>query len=87
VTPTHTLQNELFLHELIAHCPVARLAVVTGTLEFPLSEIPFRAIVDLVEDGTYKAKPAKVFRFDEIQAAHRMMESGSGPGGKLVVKL
>jgi NADPH:quinone reductase-like Zn-dependent oxidoreductase len=37
--------------------------------------------------GTYKAKPAKVFRFDEIQAAHRMMESGSGPGGKLVVKL
>jgi len=31
-----------------------------------LSEIPFQAIVDLVADGTYKAKPAKVFRFDEI---------------------
>jgi NADPH:quinone reductase-like Zn-dependent oxidoreductase len=62
-------------------------AVVTGTPEFPLSEIPFQAIVDRVADGTYKAKPAKVFRFDEIQAAHRLMESGGGPGGKLVVKL
>ena len=62
-------------------------AVVTGTPLFPLSEIPFQAIADRVADGTYKAKPAKVFRFDEIQAAHRLMESSSGPGGKLVVKL
>jgi len=52
-----------------------------------LSEIPFQAIVDGVADGTYKAKPARVFRFDEIQTAHRLMESDSGPGGKLVVKL
>jgi NADPH:quinone reductase-like Zn-dependent oxidoreductase len=62
-------------------------AVVTGTPEFPLSEIPFQAIVDRVLEGTYKAKPAKVFRLEEIQAAHRMMESSSGLGGKLVVKL
>jgi len=62
-------------------------AVVTGTPEFPLSEIPFQAIVDRVADGTYNAKPARVFRFDEIQTAHRLMESGSGPAGKLVVKL
>ena len=54
---------------------------------FPLSEIPFQAIVDGVADGTYKAKPARVFRFAEIQTAHRLMESDSGPGGKLVVKL
>jgi hypothetical protein len=25
--------------------------------------------------GVYKAKPARVFRFDEIQAAHQLMES------------
>jgi NADPH:quinone reductase-like Zn-dependent oxidoreductase len=62
-------------------------AIVTGAPEFPLSEIPFQAIVNRVIDGTYKAKPAKVFRFDEIQAAHRIMESDGGPGGKLVVKL
>jgi len=43
--------------------------------------------VDRVAAGTYKAKPAKVFRFEEIQAAHRMLESNSGGGGKLVIKV
>jgi NADPH:quinone reductase len=61
-------------------------ALVTGTPAFPLSEIPFQAIVDRVADGTYKAKPAQVFRFDQIQAAHRLMET-NGAGGKLVVTL
>jgi NADPH:quinone reductase-like Zn-dependent oxidoreductase len=49
-------------------------ALVTGTPEFPLSEIPFQSIVDRAAAGTYKAKPAKVFRFDQIQDAHRLME-------------
>jgi len=62
-------------------------ALVTGTPEFPLSEIPFQTIVDRVAAGTYKAKPARVFRFEEIQAAHRLMESNGGGGGKLVVKV
>ncbi|MBV8964007.1 MAG: zinc-binding dehydrogenase [Hyphomicrobiales bacterium] len=61
-------------------------ALVTGTPAFPLSEIPFQAIADRVADGTYKAKPAKVFRFDQIHAAHRLMET-NGAGGKLVVAL
>lgn len=30
-------------------------ALVTGTSEFPLSEIPFEAIVGRVAEGTYKA--------------------------------
>jgi NADPH2:quinone reductase len=36
------------------------------------------------EAGTYKAKPARVFRFDEIVEAHRVMEAGQA-GGKMVV--
>ena len=59
-------------------------ALVTGSTEFPLSEIPFQQIVDRVADGTYKAKPAKVFRFDQIQEAHRLAESGEA-NGKIVV--
>ena len=39
-----------------------------------------------VEDGTYKAKPAKVFGFHEIQDAHRLMESYQATG-KIVVKI
>jgi NADPH:quinone reductase len=61
-------------------------ALVTGTAEFPLSEIPFQDMVDGVAAGTYKAKPARVFGFDEIQQAHRVIESGDA-GGKLVVRL
>jgi NADPH:quinone reductase len=68
------------------HLSVFASAIVTGTQAFPLSEIPFQAIADRVADGTYKAKPARVFRFEQIQTAHRLME-GSGAGGKLVVKL
>ena len=61
-------------------------ALVTGTPEFPLSEIPFQTIIDRVAAGAYKAKPAKVFRFDEIQDAHRLMESNQA-GGKIVVTI
>jgi NADPH:quinone reductase len=61
-------------------------AIVTGSGEFPLSEIPFQAIVDRVAAGAYKAKPAKVFRFDDIVAAHRLMESNEA-NGKIVVRI
>ena len=61
-------------------------ALVTGTAEFPLAEIPFQKIVDRVAAGTYRARPAKVFRFEDIREAHRLMESGEA-GGKIVVRL
>ena len=57
---------------------------VYGTPEFPLSDVPIQTIVDRVGAGAYKAKPARVFRFEEIQEAHRLMES-SQANGKLVV--
>jgi NADPH:quinone reductase-like Zn-dependent oxidoreductase len=57
-----------------------------GTPVFPTSEIPIQTIVDRVSDGTYKAKPSKVFRFEEIREAHRLMESGAA-NGKIVISL
>jgi NADPH:quinone reductase len=68
------------------HLSVFASALVTGTAEFPLSEIPFQAIVDRAAQGIYKTKPARVFRFDEIQDAHRWMESGQA-NGKIVVRV
>jgi NADPH:quinone reductase len=57
-----------------------------GTAEFPVSEVPMQSIVQRVAAGTYKAKPVKVFRFEDIREAHRSMESGQA-NGKIVVKL
>jgi len=59
-------------------------ALVTGTAEFPISEIPFQTIVDRVADGIYKAKPARVLRFEDIQEGHRLLEAGTSTG-KMVV--
>ena len=41
-------------------------------------------IVDRVADGTYQAKPARVFPFEQIADAHRLMES-NGAHVKIVV--
>src|SRR6516165_239103 len=59
---------------------------VFGALEFPVSDIPFQEIVDRVAAGEYQANPARVFRFEEIQDAHRLMESNQA-NGKIVVSL
>ena len=68
------------------HLTVFASALVTGTSEFPLGEIPFQAIVDRAAAGLYKAKPAKVFRFEDIREAHRLAESNEA-GGKIVVRV
>jgi NADPH:quinone reductase len=57
-----------------------------GTPECPLSDVPFQAIVDRVATGAYEAKPARVFRFEDIQQAHRMMEANEA-SGKIVVRI
>ncbi|MFI5013760.1 MAG: zinc-binding dehydrogenase [Hyphomicrobiales bacterium] len=59
-------------------------AFVYGTPDYPLSDIPFQAIVDSVAAGVYKAKPAKVFPFENIRDAHRLMESNEA-NGKIVI--
>ena len=55
-----------------------------GSPAYPISAIPFQQIVTKAETGVYQAKPARVFAFEEISEADRLMES-SQAGGKLVV--
>lgn len=59
---------------------------VFGTPGFPLSDVPLQAIANDVASGRYKAKPPRVFRFEEIREAHKVMESGQ-TGGKMVVRV
>src|SRR5262245_27542933 len=56
-----------------------------GTDGHPLSAVPLQSIVKKVEVGDYKAAPSRVFSFEEISEAHRLMESGEARG-KLVVQ-
>jgi NADPH:quinone reductase-like Zn-dependent oxidoreductase len=55
-----------------------------GTEAFPMSAVPFQEIVRKVQDGIYRAEPSRVFDFEQIAEAHRVMERGEALG-KLVV--
>jgi NADPH2:quinone reductase len=57
---------------------------VFGTPGFPLSDVPLRKIAEDVAAGRLEAKPSRVFRFEEIREAHRVMEANEA-GGKMVV--
>jgi NADPH:quinone reductase-like Zn-dependent oxidoreductase len=59
-------------------------AFVLGTDGFPLADIPLQQMIAKAADGRYKAKPVRVFGFDEIVQAHRAMEAGQAMG-KMVV--
>jgi NADPH:quinone reductase len=59
---------------------------VFGTPAFPLSDVPLQTIAADIAADRYQAKPARVFRFDEIREAHRVMEANEA-NGKLVVRL
>jgi len=58
---------------------------VFGEPEFPLSDVPLRDIVESVAEGRFDAKPFRVFKFDEIREAHRVMEAGKANGKMVVV--
>ena len=57
-----------------------------GTKDLPLAKIPFQSIINRITEGTYQAKPARIFNFDEIVEAHRLMEANRATG-KLVIRL
>jgi NADPH:quinone reductase-like Zn-dependent oxidoreductase len=57
-----------------------------GTKEFPLSDIPMQEIVDRVAGGSYQARPVRVFPFEQIAEAHRLMESNSANGKIVIVR-
>jgi NADPH2:quinone reductase len=57
---------------------------VFGTPGFPLSDVPLQSVARDVANGKFKAKPSRVFKFEEIREAHRVMEANEAKG-KLVV--
>lgn len=58
---------------------------VFGKSGFPLSDVPLQTIAEHVAAGRYKAKPARVFRFEDIREAHRVMEASQADGKMVVV--
>jgi NADPH:quinone reductase-like Zn-dependent oxidoreductase len=61
-------------------------AFVLGDEYFPTSNVPLQEIVEKASGGVFKARPARVFQFDQIVDAHRLMEAGQAEG-KLVVEV
>jgi NADPH:quinone reductase-like Zn-dependent oxidoreductase len=61
------------------------VSFVFGKPGFPLSDVPLQAIAADVEAGRYKAKPRRVFRFEDIREAHRVMDSNEAKGKMVVV--
>jgi NADPH:quinone reductase len=59
---------------------------VFGTPGFPLSDVPLQSIADDVAKGRLKAKPSRVFKFEDIREAHRIMEANEA-NSKMVVVL
>ena len=57
---------------------------VFGTPGFPLSDVPLQQIAADVAAGRLEAKPTRVFRFEDIREAHRVMEANEA-NGKMVV--
>jgi NADPH:quinone reductase-like Zn-dependent oxidoreductase len=57
---------------------------VFGTPGFPLSDVPLQQIAADAAAGRLDVKPARIFGFDEIREAHRVMEANQA-GGKMVV--
>jgi NADPH:quinone reductase-like Zn-dependent oxidoreductase len=58
---------------------------VFGAPGFPLSDVPLQAIAGDVAAGRYKAKPSRVFRFEDIREAHRVMDAHQANGKMVVV--
>jgi NADPH2:quinone reductase len=59
---------------------------VFGRPGFPLSDVPLQTIAEQAAAGRLKAKPSRVFGFEEIREAHRVMEAGEARGKMVVVR-
>jgi NADPH:quinone reductase len=58
---------------------------VFGTPGFPLSDVPLQQIAADAAAGRLDVKPVRVFRFEEIREAHRVMEANEARGKMVVV--
>lgn len=56
-----------------------------GTPEFPLSDVPLQDIVKMAANKELSSEPWKVFKFEEIGEAHRLMENNEAQGKMVVV--
>src|SRR5262245_15567468 len=53
---------------------------VFGTPGFPLSDVPLQQIAADAAAGRLDVRPARVFRFEDIREAHRVMEANEAKG-------
>ena len=58
---------------------------VFGAPGFPMSDVPLQEIAADAAAGRLDVKPARIFRFDEIREAHRVMEANEASGKMVVV--
>ena len=58
---------------------------VFGTPGFPLTDVPLQQIAADAAAGRLDVKPVRVFRFEEIREAHRVMEANEAKGKMVVV--
>jgi NADPH:quinone reductase-like Zn-dependent oxidoreductase len=58
---------------------------VFGTPGFPLSDVPLQAIANDIAAGRYQAEPSRVFRFEDIREAHKVMDANQANGKMVVV--
>jgi NADPH:quinone reductase len=58
---------------------------VFGAPGFPLSDVPLQQIASDAAAGRLDVKPTRIFRFEEIREAHRVMEAGEARGKMVVV--
>lgn len=83
--------SEPIAFDWLAHMPFgvdmnAFASLLFGTKDFPHSDVPMQEIVDRVANGTYKTRPVKVFPFEQLPDAHRLMESNNANGKIVVVR-
>lgn len=62
------------------------VSILLGTPDYPVANVPLQSIVDSVAGGEWRAAPARIFPFEQLPDAHRLMESDSA-NGKIVVTL
>ncbi|GAA1996981.1 zinc-binding dehydrogenase [Catenulispora subtropica] len=61
-------------------------AFVLGTPDYPLGAVPLQEIFAKVRSGGLRVRPPRVFGFEDVVEAHRVMESGTA-GGKMVIEI
>jgi NADPH:quinone reductase-like Zn-dependent oxidoreductase len=65
--------------------PKAGHVVIQITPGFPLSDVPLQKIAADAASGRLDVKPVRIFRFDEVREAHRVIKANEAHGKMVVV--